>query len=254
MILADALQKPREWLLAHPDALIPEFQKHQAELLLHLYLAGDPLPYILQRQEFFGLTFRVTPDVLIPRPETELLVEFALSWLKSHPTGNTVADIGTGSGCIAVSLAVNSPNINLLAVDSSLPALEVAKFNARHHQVVDRIQFIQSDLLSAICTKFDLICANLPYIPSKTLAQLAVARHEPLSALDGGPDGLRLIAALLTQAKNQVKPGGLILLEIESTQGISALALAQSQFLDADIQVLPDLAGHPRLLTIQTRD
>jgi release factor glutamine methyltransferase len=149
---------------------------------------------------------------------------------------------------------VNSPNINLLAVDRYLPALEVAKFNARQHHVVDRIQFIQSDLLSATSTQFDLICANLPYIPSKTLAQLAVARHEPLSALDGGPDGLRLIAALLTQAKNRVNPGGLILLEIESTQGLSAHALAQSQFVDADIQVLPDLAGHPRLLTIQTRN
>ena len=197
LILAEALQKPREWLLAHPDSLIPEYPKHQAKFLLHHYLEGEPLPYILQRQEFYGLTFRVTSDVLIPRPETELLVEYALDWLISHQNRNTIVDVGTGCGCIAVSLAVNSPNINLLAVDLSLPALEVAKFNAQQHQVVDRIQFIQSDLLSATSSKFDLICANLPYIPTTTLSQLAVAGHEPLSALDGGVDGLRLIEPLL---------------------------------------------------------
>ena len=194
----------------------------------------------------------MTPDVLIPRPETELLVEFALAWLKSHPARNIVADIGTGSGCIAISLAVNAPCTKVLALDRSYQALAVAKFNSNQHKVVDRIQFVQSDLLSAISTRFDLICANLPYISTATLSQLDVARHEPLIALDGGLDGLRQVESLLVQARKRITPGGLILLEIESTQGKSALALAQSQFSGSLIQVHPDLAGHPRLLSVQT--
>jgi release factor glutamine methyltransferase len=252
LILAEVLQQPREWLLAHPDFPILQSQEFQAASFLQRLMASEPLPYILQRQEFFGLTFRVTPDVLIPRPETELLVEYALAWLKSHPEKHIVADIGTGSGCIAISLAVNASRIKVLALDRSFQALEVAKFNSNYHKVIDRILFVQSDLLSSISTRFDLICANLPYIPTATLTQLAVVLHEPLLALDGGVNGLSLIETLLVQARHLITPGGLVSLEIESSQEEIALALAQSQFSDSLIQVHPDLAGLPRLLTVQT--
>ena len=251
LLLAQALHQPREWLLAHPDSCIPDQDLHSANEFLQRYRAGEPLPYILGCQEFFGLSFRVTPDVLIPRPETELLVERALAWGITHPSGHWVADVGTGSGCIAISLVLNNPVFQVLASDLSFSALQVAKSNLQKHQVADRIQLIQTNLLPITAFHFDLICANLPYIPSQILSELEVARNEPLTALDGGPDGLHLITSLLVQARQQVQPNGLLLLEIESSQGDTATTLAKSVFPRAQIQVMPDLAGHPRLLEIQ---
>jgi len=251
LLLAQVLNQARPWILAHADQSLTENEEHEAAILLQRRLQGEPLPYILQHQEFFGLDFHVTPAVLIPRPETELLVEKALGWIKSHPGRNFAADVGTGSGCIAVSLAVNVPDMICLGADKSFAALQIARKNAAAHHVLERVWTVQTDLLSSVINRFDLICANLPYIPSQTVANLEVARYEPLSALDGGMDGLSLIRRLLEDAPRVTAPGGVLLLEIEAGQGESTPALAASIFPTAYITLHPDLAGRPRLLEIQ---
>jgi len=252
VLLAHIAGKPRSWLLAHPEEhLLPEqFEAfiQASERLEH----GEPLPYLLGHWEFYGLDFLVSPEVLIPRPETELLVQHALDYLHTFPERRWVADIGTGSGCIAVVLASQVSNLRLLATDISLPALEVARSNAEKHRVADRIDFIWADLLDfPPAVPFDLLCANLPYIPSAILSAFAVTKREPSLALDGGRDGLELIHKLLRRARGYLAPGGLMLLEIEARQGSKALTLAQRFFPDAQVQVFQDLSGRDRLLEIQ---
>ena len=188
--------------------------------------------------------------MLIPRPETELLVERALGWLREHPDRRAAADVGAGSGCIAVTLARHTPDLHVAAVDRSPAALDVTRQNARAHGVDARIDFFQADLLGSVPGSFDLICANLPYIPSADVNGLAVARHEPRLALDGGPDGLDLIRRLLAQLPTRLSPGGLALFEIEYRQGQSATALAQAAIPAARVQILPDLSGLDRILEV----
>ncbi len=216
---------------------------------------GEPLPYILGHWEFYGLDFLVTPAVLIPRPETELLVEHALDWLRHHPACHRVADIGTGSGCIAIALATTIPDLQVFATDLSPQALEVARQNVAHHGVSERITFVQADLLELPdefhSRLFDLIAANLPYIPRPTLGDLPVSRFEPILALDGGDDGLDLIRRLVHKAGDHLSPHGCLLLEIEASQGEKAIALAQDAFPQARVTVIPDLAGHDRLVLVE---
>jgi release factor glutamine methyltransferase len=208
------------------------------------------LPYLLGHWEFYGLDFMVSPSALIPRPETELLVEQALAWLRQRPQRRLVADVGTGCGCIAVTLATHLPGLRVIASDLSFAALKLARANSRKLVVEQRISFIQCDLLAPF-NKFDLIAANLPYIPSSELELLPVARREPRLALDGGPDGLETIRRLLQQALTRLAAGGLLLLEIEASQGSAALALAQAAFPYAQIQLLSDLAGQDRLIRLE---
>lgn len=250
LLLAHALQKNRTWVLTHLEIALEAGQQERLDGLLARRLDGVPLPYLLGHWEFFGLDFTVSPDVLIPRPETELLVEQALAWLKNHP-GRRAADVGTGSGCIAVSLAKCQSDLHLVATDKSTSALEIAAANASRHGVADRIQFLHTNLLDGITGPLDLVVANLPYIPSATLEELLVAKYEPLSALDGGPQGLSLIEELLKDASRWWTPGGAILLEIESGQGESAPALAQALLPRARVSLLPDLAGLPRVVKLE---
>jgi len=252
VLLAHVLQKPRPWVIAHSDQTLEADQINLLETSLCALQAGFPLPYLTGRQEFFDLDFAVSPQVLIPRPETELLVEKALAWLRAHPARRRAADVGTGSGCIAVTLAHHITDLSLLAVDRSATALNIARRNAQRWQVSERIHWLQSDLLSAVSARVDLLCANLPYIPTHKLADLRVAQHEPRLALDGGADGLDLIHTLLTQAARCLAPAALILLEIEAEQPESALSLARRCFPLAQSAVHTDLAGLPRLLSIQT--
>jgi release factor glutamine methyltransferase len=260
VLLAHLLEKPRAWVLAHPEAQFTTDQEQSLTHALERLQNSEPLPYVLGEWEFFGLSFQVTPAVLIPRPETELLVEQALKALQARPkvlsTASQqlcLADIGTGSGCIAISLAYHLPGIQILATDISNVALQVARFNARRHQVSDRTRFLQADLLDAIAPTptLHLICANLPYIPQAVLANLPVFKREPSLALDGGPDGLKWIDRLLHAARSRLAPGGLLLLEIEASQGQSASTLARRVFPAAFIRLLPDLAGRDRLVSIQ---
>jgi len=256
VLLAHVLDKSRTWVIAHPETHLTQSQLASVKNALSRLEAGEPLPYILGHWEFFGLDLEITPDVLIPRPETELLVERAIKWLNATKVRRTVADVGTGSGCIAVAIAKNIPDVKVVATDISLPALEVAKRNAHRQSVVKHIDFIHCNLLpphpGPLPTEslFDLICANLPYIPTKTLQKLAVYGREPTLALDGGADGLNIVRRLLEIAPEWMAPNGLILLEIEASQGMSAVSLAYDAFDSAEIHLHQDLAGHDRLVEI----
>jgi len=253
VLLSHVLQKPRAWLLAHPEAHLTPDQRQELEQAVQRLERGEPLPYVLGHWEFYGLDFLVSPAVLIPRPETELLVEYALRWLQEHPGRRSAADIGTGSGCIAVSLAVNVPDLQVIAGDISPAARQVARSNAARHDVTDRVHCIQTDLLSGVEERFDLICANLPYIPTEILQNLDVARAEPWLALDGGPDGLSSVRRLLQDLPARLAPGGLALLEIEASQGAAARQAAGRFFKADQVSVLPDLAGRDRLLIISNQ-
>jgi len=248
--------------MAHPDSTLSSEQQKQLDDALARLESGEPFPYVLGHWEFFGVDFDVTPDVLIPRPETELLVEKAIARLQQSPTRKNVADIGTGSGAIAVSLAVNMPTASILATDISSQALQVAKRNAEKHGVSKRIEFVECDLLphpqplphwerGEGVRAFDLICANLPYIPTKTLSHLPIFGREPTLALDGGEDGLDVFRKLLSIIPNWTASDSLILLEIESTLGKQALNLAQDKFSNAEIHLHQDLTGRDRLLEIR---
>lgn len=251
LLLARVLSRPRASVLAHLDQDLNADQLAQLDGYLVRLEAGEPLPYLLGEQEFYGLKIKVNPGVLIPRPETELLVDTALNWLRGHPGKRRAVDIGAGSGCIAAALAAHIPDLRILAVDNSLAALHTAKENLSHLGLLERVQLVQSDLLTCIGTPFDLVCANLPYIPTEVLLGLSVACHEPLSALDGGVDGLDLIRRLLADARRWTAPGGLLLLEIEAGQAESAQALARQACEASQIEIATDLAGHARLLKIQ---
>jgi release factor glutamine methyltransferase len=253
VLLAHCLGLPREWLLAHPESELTDSQAAAFEVLLVRLINEEPLPYLLGRWEFYGMQFAVDPAVLIPRPETELLVETALEWLRTHPDRRRAADVGSGSGCIAVSLAANLPDLQVTAVDLSPAALDLARCNAERHAVTGCILFLQGDLLSEVKGVFDLICANLPYIPSADLDKLPPAVHEPRLALDGGPDGLDLIRRLLEQAGIRLAPGGLLLAEIEERQGAAAAEAGRQGFPAAEVSIRRDLAGRPRLLVIERR-
>jgi release factor glutamine methyltransferase len=256
VLVAHLLAKPRTWVMAHPELLLTTEQQRQLDDSLARLERGESFPYVLGHWEFFGLDFDITPAVLIPRPETELLVERALAWLSESPVRRTVADVGTGSGVIAVSIAVNMPDVHVLATDISHEALEVARKNAIKLDALQRIDFVQCDLLPGHVTSlaterhFDLICANLPYIPTETLHSLPIYQREPTLALDGGEDGLALIRRLLQIGPEWLAPNGMILLEVESTRGIAALNYACDLFSEATIHLHQDLAGQDRLLEI----
>jgi release factor glutamine methyltransferase len=255
VVLAHILGRPRTWVLAHPELELTPEQKAELKVKIGRLESGEPLPYILGRWEFFGMEFDLSPAVLIPRPETELLVEKAIAWVQSSHSRRKIADVGTGSGIIAISIAVHVPEAVVLATDISAEALGVARNNAVRFHVQDRIEFVHCDLLPARgdlqpADKLDLLCANLPYIPTSTLQGLPVYSREPGLALDGGADGLKLIRSLLDKAPAWMTPGGRVLLEIESTLGPQTVQLAQKQFPKADIRLHSDLAGHDRLVEI----
>jgi release factor glutamine methyltransferase len=253
VLVSHVLARPRAWMLAHPESELTPEQLERLNGLAAQLAQGVPLPYLTGEQEFFGLAFHVTPAVLIPRPETELLVEQALEWLRAHPEKRTAADIGTGSGCIAVTLAKHIPDLRMLAIDLSPEALEAAQKNAARHEVQEQITFRRGDLLDGLDSRLDLICANLPYIPHPSLAGLDVAKHEPSLALNGGADGLELIRRLLKNAPDRLAPGGMILLEIQYDQGDAVRMLAREVFPGAQVEILRDLAGLDRTVRVVTR-
>ncbi len=251
-IAAAVLEQPAYWPLAHPEYSLSPVQVAELDRDLSLLLSGEPLPYILNHQAFFGLDFYVTSQVLIPRPETELLVEVALEHLSQLPEICLVADVGTGSGCIAIALASRHPLAHFVATDLSMSSLLVARENCRRHGQVGSIDLLQTDLLAGVQAQFDLICANLPYIPSHKLENLPVARHEPRLALDGGPDGLTVIARLLHQSKSRLKPAGMLLLEMEFSQSEAIRELIHGVFPAAGITIVHDLNRLPRLAIIES--
>jgi release factor glutamine methyltransferase len=257
VLLAHVTGKNRAWVLAHPEAALTPEQEQTFLALKARYEAGEPLPYLLGHWEFYGLDFNVSPDVLIPRPETELLIDLALARARMRSTtgaGLRFIDIGTGSGCIPVTLATLLPDAEISATDISPAALAVARLNAEKHGVAQRITFYEADLFpfNLQPSTFNLILSNPPYIPTETMLGLPIYGREPTLALDGGSDGMAVIRRLLGQSKRWLAAGGTLLLEIEYRQGAQAAALARENFPDADIHIHKDLAGLDRLLAIDT--
>lgn len=250
VLLGHIIGKPRTWVLAHPELKLTDAQAKKLKDSLTRLERGESFPYVLGHWEFFGLEFEVTPDILIPRPETELLVEKAIQWLNKNPKRRNIVDVGTGSGAIAISLAKNIADANILATDISPKALQVAKRNAKKHGVAQKINFTECDLLPEEAS-IDLLCANLPYIPTETLHQLSVFGCEPTLALDGGPDGFMLIRKLMNKASKHLTPDTLLLFEIEETLGKIGVNLAQQIFPKAAVILHQDLSGRDRLVEIQ---
>ncbi len=249
VLLGAVLGTDRASLLAHPEAeLSPEQAARYAEWVARC-AAGEPVAYILGRRAFYDRDFVVTPDVLIPRPETELLLENALEWVGSRALA--AADIGTGSGALAVTLAANRPQLTVYAVDVSLPALAIASGNAARHHA--NVTFFHGDLLAPVIERgirLELIMANLPYIATDELPDLAVSRFEPRLALDGGTEGLDLILRLLEQLPQVANPGALTLLEIGAGQGAAVLRLARQVLMPRSAELIRDYAGLDRIIRI----
>ncbi|MEI6310103.1 MAG: peptide chain release factor N(5)-glutamine methyltransferase [bacterium] len=212
---------------------------------------GKPLAYLSHRQDFFGRTFFIDERVLIPRPETELLVEEAVLLVQAMYQGDcTIADIGAGSGCIAITLALELPRVRLWATDLSANALEVARRNALDYAVESRITFLEGDLLDPLPGPVDLLVANLPYVSSSWLAGEPSLAFEPRQALDGGRDGTDLLRRLLLLLPSYLRSSGSALLEIGEEQAF--LAEWAQQHIGGTATVLPDLAGKPRLIRLRT--
>jgi release factor glutamine methyltransferase len=214
----------------------------------------EPVAYIIGHKEFFGLDFTVSPEVLIPRPETELLVEEATQVLTGKATP-TIADVGTGSGCIAIALACHIPGAIINAIDISPAALNVARGNAARHHVANRIFFSNGNLLAPLKKPVDLIISNPPYVDHSYLyastTMPEVSQFEPKIALNGGNTGLDVIQALLAQSREKLVFDGTLLVEIGYDQGERVLNLARMYFPEARRSIKPDLAGLDRILIIQ---
>jgi len=251
VLLSHFLEKPRSWILAHPEVSLNKTQYNQITQAVDRLVRGEPLPYVIGHWEFYGMDFYLTRDVLIPRPETELLVERGINWLCLHPSRRKAVDIGTGSGCIGITLAKNIPDLHLLMADISTNALNVARINVEKFGLSERMKFIQADLLDGVAEHFDLICANLPYIPTPLLRNLPVAKREPRVALDGGLNGTEVISRLLEQARSLLVSGGLMVLEIESSQGLAVENLAKANYPASKVQILKDLSGLDRCVEIE---
>ncbi len=250
LLVAMVKNRERTWVCSHPEHWIEPSEENRLQNLLERRMAGEPLPYILGEWEFYGRKFTVNSSVLIPRPETELLVEAALAWLRLHPGYRHALDVGTGSGVIGISLACEIPDLAMTLSDISLQALQVAEANASKYELSSRICFYQSDLLADVPGKFHLVCANLPYIPSAQLKNSPKLGFEPISALDGGTDGMDVIRQLLSELLEKLSHPSLALLEIQFDQGDALMAFAGELFPAAQIEILPDLSGLPRVLRI----
>lgn len=238
----------RAHVIAHPEkALAPE-QAARYAALVNRRAAGEPIAYILGRRAFYDREFAVTPAVLIPRPETEHLLEAALALVHEQP-GCRVVDVGTGSGALAITLAAHAPGAQVWATDISPAALAVARRNAAAHN--QPVTFLEGDLLLPLIERglrVDGVLANLPYIPTADMQQLEVSRYEPHLALDGGPDGLDLFRRLLDQLPQVCGPSAWLLLEIGAAQGPAVAGLVRERVPAAQVDVLPDYAGHDRVV------
>lgn len=251
ILLAHVLRVNRAYLLAEGLRSLTPAQLLEFRALVERRAALEPVAYIIGRKEFYGLDFYVDQRVLVPRPETELIVERALAWAKQHASSSqTIADIGTGSGALAVALAAHLPHAHVFAVDLSADALAVADINVQRHNLAGRIRLLHGDGCSPLPQPVDLIVSNPPYT---VLAEVDenVWRWEPSLALDGGTErGFANVARLLRQMPPYLQPHGVVLVEIGAWQGTQALALAQEVFAGTRVQIHQDLAGHDRVLEV----
>jgi release factor glutamine methyltransferase len=251
VLLAHALELTRAQLYARLNQRLSPQDQECYQALIAQRVRHEPVAYIVGHKTFYGLDFLVDRRVLIPRPETELLVERAIEMAQAR-SPRLIADAGTGCGAIAVSLAAHLPEATLYALDASPDALAVAETNCRRHGVEGRVHLLLGDLLSPLPQPVNLIVANLPYIPQGELESLppAIRDYEPLTALDGGEDGLVAIRRLLAQARGHLRPRGAILLEIGADQGPAVARLAQQRFPMAKVDVIRDYAGLDRVVVV----
>lgn len=248
VLLCAVLDVSRAHVLAYGERELTAEQADRFDDWLSRRANGEPVAYILGRRAFFDRDLIVTPDVLIPRPETEHLLEEALACTAERPA-LTAVDVGTGSGALAVTFKAHRPTATVYATDISAAALRVAARNAADLDIT----FLAGDLLTPLIERdirVDLIMANLPYIASDDVARLAVSRHEPHLALDGGADGLDLVRRLLDQAPDVTVAGAIILLEIGAGQGSATMALARERFAGASVRLISDYAGHDRVVCV----
>jgi release factor glutamine methyltransferase len=252
VVLAHALEVSRTQLLTRTDEPLTPDQLIRAQRDLDRLVNGEPLAYVVGHKEFYDVDLLTDPRALIPRPETECLIEHALQAVADHPAP-LIADVGTGCGAIAVTLAKHLPHAHVIATDLSPDALDLARENARHIGVADRIEFRAGSLLEPITEALDLLAANLPYIDDKDWPYLAktIRGHEPKMAFLGGPDGLDLVRGLLRDAPRVTHLDSLILLEIGAYQGDAVTEIARQHFPRAYIEIKPDYAGLDRLAVIE---
>jgi len=247
LLLRHSLKISRVQLYLDLDHELSPKQEETFCALIKRRLNGEPTAYITGHREFYGLDFYIDPHVLIPRPETELLVEKALYLAQNHHV-STIAEIGTGCGAIAISLALKLPEAKIYATDISAPALKVALFNCQKHEVVNRICLLHGDMLDPLPEPVDLIITNLPYVRELELPNLA--NFEPLLALDGGSDGLEKIRQLCRQVKDKLRPKGCLLLEIGQGQKRAVTTFLRSLFPSSKIEAAPDLSGIDRVVSL----
>lgn len=262
LLLAHVLGVNRATILAYPDRRLTPKQLTRYRDLVARRAGREPLAYIVGHREFFGIDLVVDRRVLIPRPETELLIEHTvrigrqLAQRLASPlaTPLKIADVGAGSGAIAVTLAVHLPQATVFALDASEGALDVVAKNARRHGVADRVRCLRGDLLSPLPCPVNLITANLPYVTTGEWQELTpeIRDHEPRSALDGGHDGMDFIRQLLATATPHLQPDAAILAEIGASQGVAVTALARKHFPQTRIQLVQDYAGLDRLVIIES--
>jgi release factor glutamine methyltransferase len=271
VLLMHTLGRDRAWMYSHPEEILEPATAEKYFALIARRAAGEPTQYITGKQEFWGLEFEVTPAVLIPRPETEHVMEVALArlgerGLKIHmDTGAPretlhVADVGTGSGCLAIALAYELPHAKIVATDISAAALAVAHRNAVRNNVGDRIDFVETDLLPAALADesqspfFDLVVSNPPYIADSEAATLQreVREHEPHSALFAGPTGVEIYVRLVAEAQNRLRDRGILVLELghNSAEPVRALLDAAGASW-TNVSITMDLAGIPRVLAAE---
>jgi release factor glutamine methyltransferase len=274
LLLMHALGRDRTWLYTNPEHPLDAATAEKYFALIARRTAGEPTQYLTGKQEFWALEFEVTPAVLIPRPETEHAIEVALERLGARgikinmKTGAPnpalrVADVGTGSGCIAVALARELPHAEIIATDISARALEVGKRNATRHEVADRIKFVEANLLESVSHEstittheslpFDLIVSNPPYISHADSASLPteVRDHEPHSALFGGPSGVEIYSRLIQQAGAALRPGGILVLELGYDSADAVRKMFHMEHRWANISITNDLAGIPRVIAAE---
>ena len=246
LLLRHTLKIDRTQLYTEPDCELKQRHADTYKTFIKRRIKGEPSAYITGHREFFGLDFYVDRHVLIPRPETELLVEQTI--LRANKYENPViVDVGTGSGAIAVSLVKNLPDADIYAVDISKAALKVAGRNCLEHGVEDRVKLLRGDLLETVPLQVDIIVANLPYVLTEEVPLVNTAGFEPSLALDGGVDGMDVVKRLCLQAKDRLRPGGCLLLEIGLGQSPKISAILREIYPAATIEILSDLSGNARV-------
>jgi release factor glutamine methyltransferase len=260
VLLGHVLGQTSTEIYTKPEFTLSHAQRLRFSGLIERRLLHEPVPYLTGHTEFFGNDFAVSKNVLIPRPETEILVEEAIKWI-SEKKGKAenydsiiVADIGTGSGVIAISIAICHSDIKIVATDISKKALVVARKNCKIHRLGNQISLSRGSLLKPLHSKLDLIVSNLPYIEQSELPHLSpeITRFEPALAFDGGPHGLEIISNLLKDAKGYLKVGGCILLEIGAGQTRLVSEISERYLNGANFSTIKDYSGIERVTKIQT--